>query len=88
MSFSIVLEKSCNARKSKFQVAFPRKENHSEVIRVEPVETSTLDDQDSFLLQEIAGELLIVSDRVNVRIESRKHIERGLGFHNTHAGDR
>ncbi|HEX6278925.1 MAG TPA: hypothetical protein VFZ49_02810 [Pyrinomonadaceae bacterium] len=58
------------------------------MVRRDPVEAGTLHDEDAFLFQEVAGELLVVGYRVDLGVEPREHIQCGLRFDDAHAGHR
>ncbi len=57
------------------------------MIRLAPVEAGALHDQHLLLRQQLVGELLVVGDRVQLRVEAREHVERRLGLDHRHAGD-
>ena len=65
-----------------------RQKHDAEMIRLRPVEAGALHQHDPGLLQQLQEELLVVLDRVHLRVEFRKHVERGGRLDAGHAGDR
>ena len=69
------------------QVVGIGQEDQPEMVGRGPVEAGALHDQHLLLGQQLVGELLIVDDRVHLRIELREHVQRGLGLDHADARD-
>src|ERR1035441_3286990 len=77
----IVLEKGRDASDRIGQVVGIRQEDDPKMISPRPVEAGALDDQHLLLCQQLVGELLVVLDRIERRVEPREHVERRLRLH-------
>ena len=51
-----------------------------EVVRGDPVERGAVGDQHLLLLEQVQGELLVVVDRVDLRVQLREQVQRALGL--------
>src|SRR5574343_1161590 len=85
MAFAIVFEEACNTANGLLEVILVRQENQTKMIRMRPVEARSLDQQHLFFLQQFADELLIVLDRVNLRVQLQEHVQRRLRFDASYA---
>ena len=54
--------------------------NHPEMIRLLPVESASVDQQNSFIPQKIQGKLFIISNVEFLHIDLREEIKGSLGF--------
>ena len=78
MPFTIPLKKTGNTANRFAKIIFVWQENKAEVIRNRPVETTPLNQQYAFCLQQFSDKRLIVVDRIDFGIKLREHIERSL----------
>ncbi len=69
------------------EILDPRQGHDAQMIGRGPVEARSLHDQDVLFAQQLQDELLIVLDRVDLRIQSREHVQRALGLDAADARD-
>eukprot|EP01041_Mallomonas_annulata_P016264 gene16263-34060_t len=87
MAFSPAFKKLRDAVDGFAQVVFVRQEHDAEMLVVGVVEAGALHQHHARLLQQFQEHLLVVLDRVHLRIEFGKHVERGRRLDASHAGN-
>src|SRR5450755_2971533 len=88
MARAVVVEERGDAADRLGQIVRVRQEDDPEVVGPRPVEARPLDDQHLLLGEQLVGELLVVLDRVDRRVELREHVERRLRLDAADAGNR
>ncbi len=88
VTLAIIFKEAGNAADRLAQIILVRQENQAEVIGMRPVEARTLNQQHLLLLQQLGNELLVVLDRIDLRIKPREHVQRRFRLDATDAGDR
>ena len=68
MTLAIVFQEAGNTSNRLPQVIFVRQKNKAEMVRMRPVEASTLDQQHLLCLQQLRNEGLVVLYMLNFRI--------------------
>src|SRR5436309_12212685 len=76
VTFAVVFEEACDAADRVGQVVGVGQEHEPEMVGLQPVEAGPLHDQHLLLGEQFVGELLVVGDRVDLRVEAREHVQR------------
>src|SRR5438045_839296 len=87
MPLAVVIEKARDAADRIGEVVGVGQEHEAEVVGRGPVEAGALHDQNLLLGEQLVGELLVVGDRVQLRVEPGEHVQRRLRLHDAHARD-
>src|SRR5574343_259091 len=87
VALAIIFKEAGDTADGLLEVILMRQENQTEMIWVRPIEARPLNQQDLFFLQQFTDELLIVLDRVNLRLKLREHVQRRLRLDAGHARD-
>ena len=83
----IIAEKVCDLCHGFPQHLNSRQINHPEMIRLLPVESASVDQQNSFIPQKIQGKLFIISNVEFLHIDLREKIKGSLRLHGSDSGN-
>ena len=83
----IVTEEISNLPCCLFQHLDPGQINHAEMIRLFPVETAAVDQENLFIPEKIKGKLFVVRNIEPFYIDLREDVESSFWFHSADAGD-
>ncbi len=77
---AIVAEEVCHFVDGAFEHLDARQVDHTEMVRVLPIETGALHDEQFLVVQQIERELLVVANVEFLRIDFREDVEGRLRF--------
>ena len=78
MPLAVALEEARDAADGLAQVVLVGQEDQAEMVGMRPVEAGALHHQHLLLQQQFEDELLVVGDRVHLRVEAREQVQRRL----------
>src|SRR5262245_12461006 len=73
VAFAVVREEAVDTADRLGEIVGVRQEHEAEMVRRAPVEAGALHDEHLLLGQQLVGELLVVLDRVDLRVQAREH---------------